>query len=77
MAQAPEEIARDLVVAWLSYNLVTHNANNPEQTGQAIGKIYQAVLQAVREENRSAAGISPEPEMETEPAPQRRRGGRR
>jgi hypothetical protein len=48
MAQ-PEEIARDIVVAWLSHNQVSFSLNNPEQAGEAIGKVYKAVLQAVRE----------------------------
>jgi hypothetical protein len=47
MAQA-DELARDIVVAWLSHNNVSFSLNDPEKIGEALGKIYTAVLQAVQ-----------------------------
>jgi hypothetical protein len=44
-----DEIARDLVIAWLSNNNISHNINNPEKTGEAIGLVYKAVLEAVKD----------------------------
>lgn len=48
MAQTPDEIARDIMVAWLSGNNVSFSLADAEKTGEAIGKVYTAVLQAVR-----------------------------
>ena len=39
MADA-EEIARDLVVAWLSRNDVSADVNDTTRTGERIGKVY-------------------------------------
>ena len=55
MAQTPDEIARDIMVAWLSGNAVSFSLADAEKTGEAIGTVYKAVLQAVRE------GMSPGP----------------
>jgi hypothetical protein len=49
MAQTPDEIARDIMVAWLSGNAVSFSLADAEKTGEAIGKVYKAVLKAVRE----------------------------
>ena len=49
MAQIPDEIARDIMVAWLSGNAVSFSLADAEKTGEAIGKVYTAVLKAVRE----------------------------
>jgi hypothetical protein len=50
MAQSPDEIAKDLVIAWLSHNPLTYNrADRAQELGQLIGKMYTAVLQAVKE----------------------------
>jgi hypothetical protein len=67
MAQSDEKIARDLVVAWLSHNPVSFSLNNPEKTGEAIGAVYTAVLQAVRGGSVTAAGISEVTESESKP----------
>jgi hypothetical protein len=42
-----EEIARDIIIAWLSH----HNlpSGTPEDTGAAIAKVYTDVVQAVHE----------------------------
>jgi uncharacterized membrane protein (DUF441 family) len=61
MASA-DEIARDIVVAWLSHNSVPFDTNNPTKTGQTIGTIYKAVLAAVQGGTLQAAGVSPESE---------------
>lgn len=52
MAQTSDEIAKDIVVAWLSHNSLS-SVNGPdgpdgEKTGERIGKIYKAVLQEVK-----------------------------
>jgi hypothetical protein len=70
MAQSNEEIARDLVVAWLSHNAVSFNLNNPEKVGQSIGAIYTAVLHAVKEGAMPAQSA----EVVIEPASRRGRG---
>jgi hypothetical protein len=60
MAQTPDEIAKDLVVAWLSHHQFAHNARDTaKDIGKSIGEMYTAVLQAVGQgiESRS----SPEP----------------
>jgi hypothetical protein len=49
MAQTADELARDILVAWLSGNAVSFSLADAEKTGAAIGKVYKAVLQAVRE----------------------------
>ena len=53
MAQTPDEIARDIMVAWLSGNAVSFSLADAEKTGEAIGKVYTAVLKAVREGTQS------------------------
>ena len=53
MAQTSDEIARDIMVAWLSGNTVSFTLADAEKTGEAIGKVYTAVLQAVREGMKS------------------------
>ncbi len=70
MAQSPEDIAKDIVVAWLSHTQVSYDINNPEKTGEAIGIIYKAVLAAVQGAPLPAASVSPE----AEDPPERRRG---
>ena len=52
-----DEIARDLVIAWLSNNNISHNINNPEKTGEAIGLVYKAVLQAVKAGSTPGASV--------------------
>ena len=56
MADA-DEIARDIVVAWLSRNDFPYRRNEgvvqADQTGELIGKVYKAVLAAVREGQQS------------------------
>jgi hypothetical protein len=47
MAQTPDEIAKEIVVAWLSHNPLAADINDTTKTGERIGKIYTAVLQAV------------------------------
>jgi hypothetical protein len=47
MAQA-DEITRDIIVALLSNQRLSMNVNNPEEMGEVIGKIYTAVLGAVK-----------------------------
>jgi hypothetical protein len=32
MAQSPDEIAKDMVVAWLSQNRISHSLSNPEES---------------------------------------------
>jgi hypothetical protein len=54
MAQSHEKIARDIVIALLAKsndNVLGHlfNSKDPTKTGEAIGKVYTAVLQAVKE----------------------------
>jgi hypothetical protein len=41
-----QEIARDIVVAWLGQRIPWDG--NAEKIGQAIGTVYQQVLQAVQ-----------------------------
>jgi hypothetical protein len=53
MAQSMEEIAKELVVAWLSHNDLRFDFENPAKAGEDIAKIYKAVLQAVREGSES------------------------
>jgi len=55
MAQSNDEIARDIMVAWLSGNAVSFSLADAEKTGEAIGKVYKAVLQAVREGSSNGA----------------------
>jgi hypothetical protein len=69
MAQSPEKIAKDIVVAWLSHNSVAADANDTTRTGERIGKVYQAVLAAVQGAGPVAASVAPEPE----PTPEQRR----
>src|ERR671922_2117054 len=41
MAQSPDEIAKDLLIAWLSHNPLTYNrADRAQELGQLIGKMY-------------------------------------
>jgi hypothetical protein len=47
MAQTPDEIAKEIVVAWLSHNPLAADINDTTKTGERIGKIYTAALQAV------------------------------
>ncbi len=61
MAQSPDEIAKDIVVAWLSHNQISHNFSDPEKAGEAIGIIYKAVLQAVREGAVPASSVTAVP----------------
>jgi len=48
MAQSPEEITKDMVVALLGRAKEFTSSAAPE-LGKAIGDVYKAVLQAVRE----------------------------
>lgn len=60
MAQSVDEIAKDIVVAWLSHHQLAHSARDTaKDIGKSVGEMYTAVLQAVQEgiESRS----SPEP----------------
>jgi hypothetical protein len=52
MADA-DEIARDIVVAWLSHNNLSADAQDTTKTGERIGLVYKAVLAAVREGQQS------------------------
>jgi hypothetical protein len=70
MAQSNEKIARDMVVAWLSNNHISLSLNDAEKTGEAIGKVYRAVLEAVRKGDIPGASISVDPAV-----PERRRRG--
>ncbi len=63
MAQSPEEIAKEIVIAWLSHNALS--TGNAERTGEQVGIIYKGVLQAVREGQLVAAGVSAEGEPTT------------
>jgi hypothetical protein len=50
MAQSPDEIAKDMMVAWLSRNTFPYNSTDtPKDVGGKVGEMYQAVLRAVRE----------------------------
>ena len=66
MAQTPDEIARDIMVAWLSGNAVSFSLADAEKTGEAIGKVYTAVLQAVRAGMQHGQSSPPEVEVEIE-----------
>jgi hypothetical protein len=56
MAQTPEEIAKDMMVAWLSHNAFTYNsADKATDLGEKIGDMYTAVLRAVKEGMAPAA----------------------
>jgi hypothetical protein len=59
MAQAPDEIARDIIVAWLSRSELPWGFANATEVGEAIGKAYKAILQAVREEMENRSPNSP------------------
>jgi hypothetical protein len=54
-----EEIARDLTVEALnstgnsSWSLAYHHANEPEKLGTYVGKVYTAILTAVKAANNS------------------------
>jgi hypothetical protein len=54
---ADEEIARDIVVAWLSSNQISFSLADAEKTGEGIGKVYKAVLQAVRTAKTPPASV--------------------
>jgi hypothetical protein len=57
MSMSVEEIAKDIVVAWLSNTQVSLNINDPEKTGESIGTLYTTVAKAVHEEkSRRTAG---------------------
>ena len=61
MAQLHEKIARDIVAAWLAYrknndDVLGLASKDPTEVGEAIGNVYKAVLQAVRE--GSSKGVS-------------------
>jgi hypothetical protein len=59
MAEA-DQIAKDIVVAWLAHNELPRNANNPPaKVGAEIAEIYKLVLQAVRQDIESRP--APEP----------------
>jgi hypothetical protein len=49
MAQTSDEIAKDIIVAWLSRTEVRWSFDRATEAGEAIGKVYKAVLQAVIE----------------------------
>jgi len=49
MSLSVEEIARDIVVAWLHHNRVSNNVEDAANSGAVVGKVYMAVLQAVQE----------------------------
>jgi hypothetical protein len=72
MAQTPDKIAKDIIVAWLSRSEVHWTFQNATEAGEAIGKVYTAVLQAVRDTAVPAASVTPEGESTPE-----RRGRRR
>ena len=48
MSQFIEEIAKDLVAAWLSQNAMAFES--PEKTGEMITAIYTATVQAIKKE---------------------------
>ena len=48
MSQPVEEIAKELVVAWLSHHLIPFD--NPESTGKMIASIYLSAVQTVEEQ---------------------------
>ncbi len=49
MAQTVQEIAKDIVIAWLSQAQVSLNVNEPASTGQKIGEVYKAIVKAIEE----------------------------
>ncbi len=55
MAQTSEEIAKDLVIAWLSHNSLS--TGSAEKTGEYIGTLYKGVLRAVEEAETPAASV--------------------
>ena len=55
MAQSVDEIAKDMVVAWLSRSALPEGFTNSTEAGEAIGKLYTAVLQAVKQGTTPAA----------------------
>jgi hypothetical protein len=61
MAQSPEKLAKDIVVAWLSNNNVSFSLNDPEKIGHDIGHVYTGVLEAVRKGTLSTASLSVNP----------------
>lgn len=42
-----EQIARDLMVAWLPHSGITITPDKPAATGEEIGEIYRALLAKV------------------------------
>jgi hypothetical protein len=73
MAQTPDEIAKDIIVAWLSRTEVHWTFKNATEAGEAIGKVYTAVLEAVRDTAVPGASAT----IEAESAPERPRSRRR
>jgi hypothetical protein len=57
MAQTSDEIAKDIMVAWLGHHPVP-TSTNAANVGQYITTVYKAVLQAVRE------GMPPQPDTQ-------------
>jgi hypothetical protein len=57
MAQTAEEIAKEIIVAWLSRSEVRWTFENATEAGEAIGKVYTAVLQAVQKGMTPAASV--------------------
>jgi hypothetical protein len=68
MAQTPDEITKDIVVALLSRTEVRWSFAEATEAGEAIGKIYTAVLQAVGQgiESRPAPEPLSPPSVEGE-----------
>jgi hypothetical protein len=51
MAQSTEDIARDIVVAWLSHTPV--QSSDASKVGEYIATVYKAVVKAVQESRPS------------------------
>jgi hypothetical protein len=56
---SPDEIARDLVAAWLSHNPVPLDTANPTRTADTIITLYKAVAAALQGPDVPAASAAP------------------
>jgi hypothetical protein len=57
MAQTVQEIAKDIVVAWLSHNALGFHPDHPDRLGHAISRVYKTVLQAVQDGTVPASSV--------------------
>jgi hypothetical protein len=70
MAQSPDEIAKDIVVAWLSHHQLAHSTRDTaKDIGKMMGEMYTAVLQAVEEgvKNRPPVPVGAQIIIEKQP----------